>query len=196
MQSFSTVYGTHCGTGYVAKVLGVSVGTVHGLIRSGRLHAWRTKGGHHRISLSCLKEYVVELGLPASRIMINARQSFRVMIIEDDKNNRELFKIELSQLGINPVICESGLNALLDIAIFQPQVLLINAETSKLEFAELVKALKDKYGSKIQILTILNFNNDQGIKPFTLMGMGMGMFPENREKLKNHLLNLRRKLVG
>jgi len=63
MQSFSTVYGTHCGAGYVAKVLGGSVGTVHGLIRSGRLHAWRTKGGHHQISLSCLQKYVGELGL-------------------------------------------------------------------------------------------------------------------------------------
>ncbi|MEN9587561.1 MAG: hypothetical protein RIT15_1136 [Pseudomonadota bacterium] len=97
MQSFSTVYGTHCGAGYVAKVLGVSVGTVHGLIRSGRLHAWRTKGGHHQISLSCLQKYVAELGLPTSKIMINT-------------------------------------------------------VSAKFDFAELIKFLKDRYGSKIQIL--------------------------------------------
>jgi len=194
MQSFSTVYGTHCGTGYVAKVLGVSVGTVYGLIRSGRLHAWRTKGGHHRISLSCLQEYVAELGLPASRIMINARQRFRVMIIEDDKYIRELFKIELSQWGINPVVRESCPSALLDIAIFQPQVLLINATSTKLDFAELVKVLKNRYGSKIQILSILNFNSDQGEKPFSLMGVFQ--FPENRGKLNSCLLNLKRELAA
>jgi hypothetical protein len=35
-------------------------------------------GGHHRISLSCLEEYLAELGLPAVKIMI----------IEDDKKSR------------------------------------------------------------------------------------------------------------
>jgi len=200
MQSFSTVYGTHCGTGYVAKVLGVSVGAMHDLIRSGLLHACRTKGGHHRISLSCRQEYVAELRLPASKIMIGARQSFRFMIIEDDKNNQELSKVELSPWDINPVIRESGPSPLLDIAIFQPQVLLINAPSTKLNFSELVKFLKDRYGSKIQILTILNFNSDQGVRPFSLMGMGMGMgifrFSENRGEFKNYLLNLKQKLVA
>ena len=56
----------------------MSVDMVYGLIRSGRFHAWRTMGGHHRISLSCLEEYLAELGLPAVKIMI----------IEDDKKSR------------------------------------------------------------------------------------------------------------
>ena len=196
MQSFSTVYGTHCGTGYVAKVTGVSVGAMHGLIRSGLLHACRTKGGHHRISLSCRQEYVAELRLPASKIMINVRQSFRFVIIDDDKNNQGLFKVELSPWGINPFIRESGPSSLLDIAIFQPQALLINSPSTKLNFSELVKFFKDKYGSKIQNLTMLNFNSDQAVRPFSLMGMRVFQFFENRGKFKNHPINPKQKLVA
>jgi hypothetical protein len=196
MQSFSTVYGTHCGISYVAKVLRVSVGVMHGLVQSGLLHACRTEGGRRLISLSYRQEYVAELGLLISKIMINPRQSLRVVIIENDKNNQELFKVELFRWGINSVIRESGSTELLDAAIFQSQVFLINTEKIRLKFSEQAKVLKDRHGSKIQILGMLNFNSDQNVRPFSLIGMGVFRFFENRGKLKNYLLNLKKKLVA
>ncbi|MBS4049565.1 MAG: excisionase family DNA-binding protein, partial [Alphaproteobacteria bacterium] len=45
----------YCGTFYAAKVLGMSVGTVQALVQRGELKAWRTQGGHRRISLESIR---------------------------------------------------------------------------------------------------------------------------------------------
>jgi excisionase family DNA binding protein len=50
-------YDGYCGSSYAAKVLGVSVGTVHGLVKSNELKAWKTQGGHRRISLQSIQDY-------------------------------------------------------------------------------------------------------------------------------------------
>lgn len=194
MVSSTTIYGTHCGTGLVAKSLGISVGSVFKLIHSGELHSWRTKGGHHRIPLSSLARYLSELGLPTSKIMINARQSFRVMIIEDDENNQELFKLELSHCGINPVIHKSGPTALLEIALFRPQVLLVNAGIANLNFFELIKVLSDRHGSKIQIIATINSGSVDRVMDYSSRGMGVFLFPENKNKLVNYLINFKQKI--
>ena len=43
-------YESFCGTSYASKMLGISIGTVQGLVERNELRAWRTNGGHRRIS--------------------------------------------------------------------------------------------------------------------------------------------------
>ena len=50
-------YDGYCGTSYAAKLLRVSVGTVQNLVESSSLKAWKTQGGHRRISLQSIQEY-------------------------------------------------------------------------------------------------------------------------------------------
>ena len=45
------------GTGTVAKLLGLSVGTVQKLVDNGKLQAYSTEGGHRRVSYSDLLKY-------------------------------------------------------------------------------------------------------------------------------------------
>jgi excisionase family DNA binding protein len=51
-----------CGTFYASKVLGVSVAKVQALVERGELEAWRTKGGHRRISMQSVKAYLSHPG--------------------------------------------------------------------------------------------------------------------------------------
>lgn len=48
-------YESFCGTSYASKVLGISIGTVQGLVERNELRAWRTNGGHRRISLKSIQ---------------------------------------------------------------------------------------------------------------------------------------------
>jgi excisionase family DNA binding protein len=62
-------YDGYCGTSYAAKMLGISVGTVQGLVEKGDLKAWKTQGGHRRISLQSIHDYQRRHNLaPASMI--------------------------------------------------------------------------------------------------------------------------------
>lgn len=47
----------YCGTSQAAKILGVSVGTVQSMVEQEILIAWKTMGGHRRISLDSIKEF-------------------------------------------------------------------------------------------------------------------------------------------
>ena len=51
-------YDGYCGTSYAAKMLGISVGTVQGLVEKNDLKAWKTQGGHRRISLQSIQPYL------------------------------------------------------------------------------------------------------------------------------------------
>ena len=46
-----------CGTSFAAKKLGLSVGTVQSLVEKNELKAWKTDGGHRRISMQSIAEY-------------------------------------------------------------------------------------------------------------------------------------------
>jgi len=46
----------YCGTTYAAKLLGLSVGTVQSLVERNELHAWKTQGGHRRISMPSIRD--------------------------------------------------------------------------------------------------------------------------------------------
>ena len=47
----------YCGTTYAAKLLGLSVGTIQTLVEKNELQAWKTQGGHRRISMPSIREY-------------------------------------------------------------------------------------------------------------------------------------------
>lgn len=45
MPPLKEPYDGYCGTSYAAKMLGISVGTVQGLVEKNDLKAWKTQGG-------------------------------------------------------------------------------------------------------------------------------------------------------
>jgi len=47
----------YCGTSYAAKMLDLSVGTVQSLVEKGELVAWKTQGGHRRISIQSVRDF-------------------------------------------------------------------------------------------------------------------------------------------
>ncbi len=47
----------YCGTAQAAKILKVSVGTVQSMVKQEILLAWKTVGGHRRISLNSIEEF-------------------------------------------------------------------------------------------------------------------------------------------
>lgn len=62
LNPFSKEY---LGTGEVARILNLSIGTVQGLVKSGKLQGWTTEGGHRRISPASLEEYKKSINMNA-----------------------------------------------------------------------------------------------------------------------------------
>ena len=133
-----------CGTTYAAKLLGLSVATVQALVEKGDMDAWKTRGGHRRISLKSIDRYRQRFNLPAPSIQYEARHRLRVMVVEDDEAARELYRANFEQwsLEMDLTLMESALEALLDVASLQPDLLITDLNMPGVDGVELLKVLQ------------------------------------------------------
>lgn len=137
-------YDGYCGTSYAAKMLGISVGTVQGLVEKNELKAWKTHGGHRRISLQSVQDYQRRNNLiPAS--LIHGEDRLRVLVVEDEDVIRVMLQNQFDQwaLPLDVVMYESAVEALVDMPSWQPQVLLTDLRMPGIDGFQLLKTLKE-----------------------------------------------------
>ena len=142
MPTSKEPYDGYCGTSYAAKMLGISVGTVQGLVEKNDLKAWKTQGGHRRISLQSIQDYQRRHNLaPAS--MMQGEDRLRVLVVEDDDNTRLMLQANFDQWGLplDAVMYSSAMEALLDMPSMQPQVLLTDLKMPNVDGFEFLKTL-------------------------------------------------------
>lgn len=152
-----------CGTSKAAELLQLSVGTVQSLVDKNILHAWVTQGGHRRISLESIQKYQLQQQkLPALERLLNDR--LRVMVVDDDAITRHL--LQDTCLSVHPhVECcaiSSAIDALLQLPVFNPHVMLIDLLMPEVDGWELVKRVQtQKKFAKLQILTLSALSKDE-----------------------------------
>lgn len=134
----------YCGTTYAAKLLGLSVGTIQTLVEKNELHAWKTHGGHRRISLDSVREYQIKYNQNVQTKEVNKNNRLRVLLVEDDAVTREMLLgfCESEHLPIDCTAMASGMEALIDIASFRPDVLITDLAMPGVDGFELLRTLR------------------------------------------------------
>jgi excisionase family DNA binding protein len=130
-----------CGTFFAAKVLGVSVSTVQGLVERSELQAWKTKGGHRRIAMQSIREYQSRHGLSTT---LAASSQFHILVVEDDPLTLEAFRASIERWNL-PVDCTtmaSALEALMDISTLRPDLLITDLMMPGVDGFELLRTLR------------------------------------------------------
>ena len=156
-------YDGYCGTSYAAKLLRVSVGTVQNLVETNSLKAWKTQGGHRRISLQSIQEYQLSHNLvPASLYLSDSK--LRVLVVEDDENSRLMYQAYFDRwvLPLDVVMYASAMEALLDMPAMQPQVLLTDLIMPKMDGFQFIKTLREhKLFANLPIIAITGLSKVQ-----------------------------------
>lgn len=133
----------YCGTTYAAKLLGLSVGTVQSLVERNELHAWKTQGGHRRISMPSIREYQRKHNMPLTSDEANQPQ-LKVLAVDDDPIVLEMlrnFSLHC-QFPVDLTTMSSGLEALIDIASIQPNVLIVDLNMPDVDGFEVLRKLR------------------------------------------------------
>ena len=147
----------YCGTSYAARLLGLSVATVQSLVEKGEIEAWKTLGGHRRIALKSINAYIAKNNPQLARIDIDPKNRLRVLVVEDDEATLDLYQSHFEEWDL-PVDCTwmpSALQAMMDIASMQPDLLITDLTMPGVDGIEMLKTLKRNQNlARMQIVVI------------------------------------------
>ncbi|MGA0571467.1 response regulator [Variovorax sp. VNK109] len=152
-----------CGTSYAAKLLGMSVATVQSLVERGEIEAWKTRGGHRRISIKSINQYLRDNQPQSVFAESEPPTSLHVLVVEDDENTRELYKacFEEWSLPVDLSLMGSVLEALVDIATLRPDLLITDLDMPGVDGMEMLKVLRRNPAlANMQVLAVTGMNEE------------------------------------
>jgi excisionase family DNA binding protein len=154
----------YCTTRQAAEMLGLSLGTVQQMVESGALAAWKTDGGHRRVSISAIKAHLDRrlaipspAGWPASGTktlsvmnpagsssLLNSSNSLSVLIAEDDPNLQKLYKITMAgwRLPLEVNVVSNGFEGLVWIGKQPPDLLILDLMMPGIDGFEMIRTLR------------------------------------------------------
>ena len=163
--AFNESYDGYCGTSYAAKLLGMSVGTVQGLVEKNELKAWKTQGGHRRISLQSIYDYQRQHNISPTSV-IRAEERLRVMVVEDDEASRLMLQSNFDHWNapLDVVMYDSAVEALLDMFGLQPDVLLTDLRMAHVDGFQFLRKISQHAVFQKLVVMVLTGMSDEDIE--------------------------------
>jgi excisionase family DNA binding protein len=133
-------------TSEAARMLGVSNTTIQFMVERGELEAWKTRGGHRRISVASIDRLRQSRSNRADRARHSGNDSalLKVLVVEDDEPLRRLYLQTMSQwdLPLQMMSAEDGMQALLMIERSRPDVLITDLNMAPMNGHDFLRRLR------------------------------------------------------
>jgi excisionase family DNA binding protein len=133
-QSFST--------SEVAKYCHVTADTIRKWAEAGRIHVFKTPGGHRRIRRDDLVRFLRENKIPIHEDLDNA--GIRVLVVDDEKAVVSVIRrfLERSQTPFQIEVALDGFEAGHQIATFRPNVIFLDLRLPGMDGFEVCRRIK------------------------------------------------------
>jgi excisionase family DNA binding protein len=125
-----------------AAQLGVALSTVQAWVESGVLPAWKTAGGHRRISIDAIE--AMRLRQQAALSSTAAPEIIKVLVVEDDPVQRELYRIQFAEwrLPVLLLTAEDGFEGLILIGRHSPDLIISDLAMPEMDGFKMIRRLK------------------------------------------------------
>ena len=129
----------------VGDLLQVNPSSVKKWVNEGRIIAFRTPGGHRRIRVSDLVEFLDKHSMPIPRKLAGVSRR-RLLIVDDDAVHLRVLERRLrphkSRMAVQLV--ENGIDALVLVGSFKPHLIVLDVYMPELDGIEVCRRLKMK----------------------------------------------------
>lgn len=174
----------YCTTRQAADRIGVSHRTVQMWVENGALQAWKTAGGHRRITLASVERLLDERraalgGIAAAqrpaRPMAGAASCRRpggrsVLIVDDDAMLLRLYELEIETWGLDLAVrkASNGIEALVRIGEARPDVLVSDLHMPGLDGFGMIRTLRNNPDTAGMPLVVVS-----GMDKPTVLSLGL-----------------------
>jgi excisionase family DNA binding protein len=156
-----------CTTREAAQMLGISVRTAQLWVENGTLEAWKTEGGHRRISLASVHR-VQEGKQPATESAAMLAQSpfqqMRILVVEDDRLLIRLYKMQIEGWGMPLTLAtaHNGIEGLILIGRLSPDLLITDLKMPELDGFGMLRTLsRTPYREGMEIIVVTGLDADE-----------------------------------
>ena len=125
------------------RILNLSVGTIQKLVETNELHAWKTQGGHRRISATSVDSYKKHTFSRFGPKGHKVDRALRVLFIDNDEAHLRSIKkaIQNAQVELSCVYLSSGLEAMIQLPTQQPDVLFCELSLKDIDASDFLRRL-------------------------------------------------------
>lgn len=136
----------YCTTREAAQLLGISLRTAQLWVENGQLDAWKTEGGHRRISRASVQR-LLDGGLPARftdlTVTPQSIDRLKLLVVEDDNILLKLYKAMLAswKLPIDVITANNGIEGLILIGRDAPDLMITDLAMPGMDGFQLIRSL-------------------------------------------------------
>lgn len=142
---------TFCTTREAAQLLGVSLRTAQLWVERGLLEAWKTGGGHRRISRESINRLLAEPGGRQAGRVIDAPATggadagLSVMVVEDEAALRRVYELTLSRWPAQPKVSTvgDGYEALVRLGLSRPDMLITDLRMPGMDGVRMLRSIRE-----------------------------------------------------
>lgn len=168
-----------CSTKEAAAILGVSHRTVQLWVENGTLQAWRTAGGHRRITVESVKRVVDArraaigggaTGAAKPAAAPPASNGRRVLVVDDDPLMLRLYELEMMGWGmqLDIIKAHNGFEALIRIGENRPDLLVSDLNMPGMDGFRMIRTLREDAGTAGMNVIVVS-----GLDRGTIKAMGL-----------------------
>ena len=141
-------------TNQLAKLFGVVPTTVIDWIEAGKLEAFKTLGGHRRITHVAVLDFLRRNKLPSPPAFSEGRS--KVLFLDDEPDVLRAFERLLSKHldGTEILVSEHPVDALVRIGAEKPRVVIFDIYMPDMDGYEFCRRLRDSHGDDLRLIAI------------------------------------------
>ncbi len=155
-------------TSEVARYCAVTNDGVLKWIKSGKLRAFSTPGGHYRVSSEDFREFLQKYDIPIDEgFFSGASKSRSVLVVDDEADIREIVRRVLKELEPNLRIEEAsdGYEAGIKIGAMQPDLVIMDIMMPRVDGLSLCRSIRENPDTRsIKVLAITAFPEHDSIR--------------------------------